>query len=392
MAKRKDILKPFILSIVIILLTYYLMGLIYPVIEENNYIPSFVEVLESASRNDISGRLQWMISDITEATFHGAVLPSIIILLFGIVGNEMEKRGYVFLDIPIMGGSGLFWPVILNSILALIISNILYFNGEWSPTFTAYVSIAPILTQIFEHDFYQSMTIIILAGIGNFPLSNLIYKKIAIPLNIPGFAGVAIGMAVMVVIAIEVCNILPWMKKRDEEEKNVAENVEYKKNENKSEYKFFFSRLLADPGEAYNWGTPFSVIGLLLGSLTSWVLNPESVNYGSGRFPILFIGGLLTGAIAIFLWYPKYKTSGFAFTFTSVICANSVFNTYDLSIIGIIGTILVSVTIVPLLVHFLLENINITDRWHPAPIAQISLGLISALWSLMIINIPIFLK
>ena len=389
MKDRKNIIVSFITTAFFLCLLLFIMKWLTPIVANNNYVPGFIEMIESAGNNEILGRIQWYISDITEATFNGAVIPSIVIIIVGIVVNYYEKKNKVFLGVKILGGSGLFAPVLITSLVGLMISNILYYRGGWSPTFTAYVSMAPILIQVFGHKPAQAITIAILAGVANFPIPNLIYEKVAVPLNVPGFAGVAIGMAITVVIATELCNFIPWLKKgREEKEKAVAEKTSDAPVEPVSDVKLFFSRLLGDPGEAFNWGTPAIVISLYVSCIVSWLLNPNSVSYASGRFPMILFGGFLTGAVAIFIWFGKYKRDGFAFTFTSVICANSVFNTYDLSIVGIIGTILVSATVVPFIVHYLLEKFEVTKRWHPAPIAHMVVGVVAMLWSLIVINIP----
>lgn len=246
--KRRAIYLPFFISVVGILVIYLLLKQLEPIIVNNNYIPGFLEFLERGKRGEFFGRLQWFISDITEATFHGAVLPAITVLIGGVIANKLEKKGKVFLDIKILGGSGLFWPVLLTSLVSLLITNVLYFDGVWSPTFTPYISIAPILIQVFGYDFKRVITIIV-ASIFNYPLANLIYEKVALPLKVPGFSGVVIGMAIMVIVATEICNLLPWMtnktKKEEKKEKHEEKSkliVEETKNENvkpKSDFKFF---------------------------------------------------------------------------------------------------------------------------------------------------------
>lgn len=384
---RKKVLPAYIATIVCLAIIMLAMNAIQPSLANNAYIPGFLDMLLGGGESFFY-RFLWFFADPTEAYFFKAPLAAVGVFCFALLADMLERKGKPFMGMRALNGSGMFWPVLTVATLSLIISNLLYYvPGAWAPTFTPFVSSAPSIVLVFGRDWKKIITSAILAGVVTFPVCNFLMVSLA-PLGIPGFCGPAIGMGISTILLIEVCRLLPWMKAPDTQgpvkgyEKTPSAPIPMEGN------RLFFTRMLADGGEPIFWGSPLSTIGLYLGAILSWVLNPTSIQYASGRLPIFIFGTLFTTATAIFIWYPKYVKEGFVFTFVCAVTTGSVLNTYDVPMITIVLTALVSATLMPAIVHFLLEKVKVTHRWHPCPLALTSLGIVSAIWSLIIMNIP----
>lgn len=388
---RKKIVPAYIATVLAIILLFAAMSSIEPLIESNAYIPGFVDILLKAAEGSFLHRVFWFFGDMTEAYFFKSIFATAGLIIFAVIADSLERKGRPFMGVPALGGSGMFWPVIAAAVIGLIITNIVYFEaGAWTPTFAPFVSTAPTLVLLFGRSPKKIVTSGVLAGFLTYPVSNWLFMNVANPLGIPGFCGVALGMGIVTIICIELCRIIPWMNEKDP--------VKETKEPNKEEAgpmegsKLFYTRMLADPGEPVFWGSPLATVGLYSGAIIGWLLNPNSINYASGRFPVFLFGTLLTAATALFVWYPKYLKSGFAFTFICAVTTGSVLNTYSIPMVTLILTVIVSAAVVPALVHFLLEKIKITQRWHPCPIALICLGLVSGIWSMIIMNVPFLMS
>ena len=64
-------------------------------------------------------------------------------------------------------------------------------------------------------------------------------------------------------------------------------------------------QIFGDIGQLTIWGSSWATIGMYVGGIISWVMNPLHPAYGSGNFPLLIMVQVVTGALAILIWYPK---------------------------------------------------------------------------------------
>lgn len=227
------------------------------------------------------------------------------------------------------------------------------------------------------------LTAAILAGFGTWPLCHL-SQYITTPLGIPGFSGSAVAMGISTLIMIELCRLMPWMKPTPVTAPESVPTTPPKPLEGNA---LLFRRILGDPGELMFWGGPLTTIGLWMGGILGWLMNPGSIMYGNGRFPMLICAATATTAVAVFVYYPKYVKEGFAFTFTCPVVVGAIVNTYTPTFLGLVLTIAIAM-VVPAIVHFLVEKVPVSRRWHPCPLALISLGLVSGLWSFVLMYLP----
>lgn len=274
--------------------------------------------------------------------------------------------------------------------LGLAITNSLYTHPGWSPTFVAYTSMAPSLVLYFGGGWKKVLTSGIISGVTTYPLANFLFLHLSLPLGVAGFTGIALGMGIMVIVMTEICRFLPWMVQPSLTETSEPKNATNPMQEMTSA-SYYFGRLLSDAGETVFWGTPVAVIGLYSGALLSWVLNPFSLVSGSGRFPIVLLGTTLAIALAVFYWYPRYYQKGYAFTFATVLFSSAILTSYALSPLGFVLTIVVASLVNPFATHFLIDNLSITKRWHPCPTMLLSTGILTGVWSLLLLSLPYLL-
>ena len=58
---------------------------------------------------------------------------------------------------------------------------------------------------------------------------------------------------------------------------------------------------------------------LVLGSMLSWILNPDHPFYGTGWFPALITCQLITGAVALYAYWPHWIEGDFFPSFVPVV-------------------------------------------------------------------------
>lgn len=383
---RKKVAVSTGITVVLMIGLYFLMTSLQGVISGNKILPDFADMTTKAAEGDFFSRILWILGDMTEANFYKSAPASIGLLICGIIGFEMEKRGKAFLGMPCLMGSGKFYQILATSLIALVISNVLYFDYGfratfWTPTFVPFVSSAASIVLVMGTEKRKVLTAGILGGIGTWPLCHL-SMGITAALGIPGFAGSAVAMGISTILMIEICRLLPWMKPVQWEEVPAGEPP--KPLEGNA---LFIRRLLGDPGELVFWGTPLTTIGLWAGGIIGWIMNPNSIMYANGRFPMLICAAISTTAIAIFVWYPKYVKEGFAFTFTCPVVVGAIINTYTPTLLGLAITIAVAM-LVPGIVDWLLKKVKVCERWHPCPLALICLGITSGLCGFVLMHLP----
>ena len=92
-----------------------------------------------------------------------------------------------------------------------------------------------------------------------------------------------------------------------------------------SEYKFlhpnrfFLRRMLADYSEPMYVGNEIAGGALIVGSLLTWALSPMQPFYGTGWFPACILSQIITGAVAIFVYWDQWLDNDFFPTFVPIV-------------------------------------------------------------------------
>ena len=266
----------------------------------------------NAIGDNILYKILWLIADSTEPFFHKTLFGGIFVLIGSFVAWHLDKSKSKHAGFPISYGTGL-WPWLLfASWVSLALSGILYGNirfygDEWIPTFIPYVSVAAAVILLYGPSLKNALTGAILGALLTVPIGMYVRETICLPLGLPGVIASVTGMWVGGIIAFETCKLLPWMQKvpypqRASDAITAPTPMEIAKKKNS----FFVRRMLADYSEPVYVGNEIAGACLVIGSMLTWVLNPMQPYYGTGWFPALVLCQIITGAVAVYVYWPTF--------------------------------------------------------------------------------------
>ena len=193
------------------------------------------------------------------------------------------------------------------------------------------------------------------------------------PLGLPLFIAVSAGVAVVVPVCSLIFRLMPWM--------TIPAPAEGANPTDQNKSKFFVHQIFGDIGQLTIWGSSWATIGMYVGGIISWVMNPLHPAYGSGNFPLLIMVQVVTGALAILIWYPKWKKTGMAFTFAGIVFASAVVSTYPPSWFIVIPTILIGAVVFAPLVEWVLKVFRFKGTYHPICLIQVAIFTVCTVWS-----------
>lgn len=332
-------------------------------------------------------RVMWYIGDWTNGIFVTSIPASVAMLATTFAGYVLEKKKSKYAGTGVGGNSKVFLRLLLVQLLASALCMVVYsplLKNGFVPTLAPMFSVAPAVVTTFGFEPKKCLTAIAAGGLIPFPIAYFIMKYITDPLGLPGFCGVALGMALGVVLASELCRLLPWMKKEAETPDAPSGDVPPPVGDNT----LFLRRLFADSNEIIFWGSSWGGVGMIVGGIVSWVLNPLHPFYSSGNYPILLCVMTCTTALAVLVYFPWYRERGFAFTFSSLLLVCSIVNTYPCVWQILVPTILVSLAL-PFLIDWALGAIKYDGRWHVCCVIQAMVGVSTIFWSFFIMNVLI---
>ena len=78
-------------------------------------------------------------------------------------------------------------------------------------------------------------------------------------------------------------------------------------------------RVLADFSEAPFFGNEWASLGLIVGALLAFTLNPMSPVYGTGLLPQLLAGQALTSALGVLIWRKQWIARGWYPTYVPLV-------------------------------------------------------------------------
>ncbi|MCJ8205411.1 hypothetical protein [Pseudomonas sp. RGM2987] len=266
--------------------------------------------------------LRWVLGDISEVAFYKHEFASLGLLAGGYLAYRASRMGKAWQGFSICYGSGL-WPwVVTSSLLGLLLSNLLWgwtvSADQWQPTFAAFVSLPAAMVLMFGAGWKVTLNGAILGALLVTPSCLLIVNYVCNPLGLPAVIGNVSGMAVASVIAFLLCRQLPGLVKSEA----VAKSPEPLPAPLKTpDYGVIWSlrRVLADFSEAPFHGNEWASLGLILGALLAYTLNPMSPAYGSGLLPQLIVAQALTSAIGVVVWRRQWIQRGWYPTYIPLV-------------------------------------------------------------------------
>ena len=284
-------------------------------IQSNSALFSFETWLGRAP-DSLLYRFLWLFGDVSEAEFYASLFGGIGILAFAFLAYLLDRAGSRWRGYPISYGTGL-WPWILASTSIGLVLSVTLFGGLLSeglvPTFVPFVSVPAGVVFIYGAGWRNALTGGILGALVTFPIAWLLNLYVLNPLALPPVIGAVTGMWLGGAIVFEICRYLPWMTREEappEGEDIPEEDADLPEPPpavDPSKAGWFGRRVLCDFSEAQFYGNEYASAGLILGTLLTWVLNPLHPALGSGLLPAILLSQILASAVAVFLYYERWR-------------------------------------------------------------------------------------
>lgn len=282
--------------------------------------PDYVHMVSSLP--DPGAWLRWVIGDISEVAFYKHEFASIGLLAGAYLAYWANRTGKVWQGFSICYGTGL-WPwLITSSLLGLLLSNLLWgwtvTADSWQPTFAAFVSLPAAMVLMFGAGWKVTINGAIMGALLVTPMCLLIVNYVCVPLGLPVVIGNVSGMAVASVVAFLLCRYLPSLVKSEQSRKSPEPPPAVGKA---PDYGVVWSlrRVLADFSEAPFYGNEWASLGLIVGALLAFTLNPLSPAYGSGLLPQLIGAQALTSAVGVVVWRRQWIRLGWYPTYVPLV-------------------------------------------------------------------------
>lgn len=375
---RREIL-PACLGVTIgAILLYVLMANVQPMLVNNHYIYDFGTMMAGCMQGVLPFKIAWVFADLTEASFMASLPGTVGMVIMGFVAASLERRGSPHAGTGVSGNSSVFTTMFIVTVLSLILSQVVYgsfFQSGWIPTFATVLTVQVFVT-FYEPGIKQTLTELVVGTLITFPVCYYLLYGIVLPLKLPLFVAVSAGVAIVVPACSLIFRAMPWMTiKTPAAPSNPA---------SQAPNKFFFHQVFGDIGQLTIWGSSWATIGMYVGGIVSWVMNPLHPAYGTGNFPLLILAQIVTAALAIFLWYPKWKQDGMAFTFAGVVFSSAIVITYTPSWMIAIPTIVIGAIVFAPLVEWVIKVFRFKWTYHPIALIQVAIFSVCVVWSFVV--------
>ena len=273
---------------------------------------------------DAAAWLRWVLGDISEVAFYKHEFASIGLLAGAYLGYWANRTGKAWQGFTICYGSGL-WPwLVTSSLLGLVLSNLLWgwtvTATSWQPTFAAFVSLPAAMVLMFGAGWKVAINGAIMGALCVTPLCLLMVNYVCNPLGLPVVIGNVSGMAIASIGAFVLCRYVPSLV-RPAQLEPAAEEVSVTESGKAPDYGVVWSmrRVLADFSEAPFFGNEWASLGLIVGALLAFTLNPMSPVYGTGLLPQLLAGQALTSALGVVIWRKQWMARGWYPTYVPLV-------------------------------------------------------------------------
>ncbi|MCW8275683.1 hypothetical protein IMF27_08195 [Pseudomonas sp. PCH199] len=271
-----------------------------------------------------SAWLRWVLGDISEVAFYKHEFASIGLLAGAYLAYWANRTGKSWQGFAISYGTGL-WPwLVTSSLLGLLLSNLLWgwtvSATDWQPTFVAFVSLPAAMVLMFGGGWKVTINGAIIGAVLVTPMCLLIVNFVCNPLVLPAVIGNVLGMAVASVVAFLLCRYWPSLVKSKQSGAPPVSTTTHV-TAKAPDYGVIWSlrRILADFSEAPFFGNELASLGLILGALLAYSLNPLSPVYGSGLLLHIIGAQALTSAIGVLIWRRQWMLRGWYPTYIPLV-------------------------------------------------------------------------
>src|SRR3989344_1154491 len=283
--------------------------------------PSYSDMVSSLSQP--SAWLRWLLGDISEVAFYKHEFASIGLLAGAYLAYWANRTGRAWQVFSIAYGTGL-WPwLITSSLLGLLLSNVLWgwtvTATSWQPTFAAFVSLPAAMVLMFGRGWKVTINGAIMGAVLVTPMCLLIVNYLCNPLGLPAVIGNVLGMAVASVVAFLLCRYRPGLMKSEQSGIPPAKSPAPVTKAPDYGVVWSLRRVLADFSEAPFFGNELASLGLLLGVLLAYAMNPISPAYGSGLLLHIIAAQALSSAIGVLVWRRQWMLRGWYPTYVPLV-------------------------------------------------------------------------
>ena len=385
---RVAVIPAFIGMLVLSVCVYFALTKLAAISEGNSFIYDVGALMQGAAEGSVLWRIAWFLTDVTEGTFIGSLPATILVMVGSYIAAYMERHGKLGRGTGVDGNGQIFTIMTMSGFVSLIIGPIIFgglFNeGLFVPSFATFLSVQAMIVGFQANNIAKAATVTILGTVTELPLCFWFVKHFTVPNNLPLFIAVGVSIVITVPICSEIMHRLPWMKQAPAEEAPApveeAEAAPVKVNNNL----FFVNRVFGDVGEMILWGSSIGAILMYIGCIIATVLNPA---HGMFNAAIVISTQIATGALAVFIWYPRWKNDGWAFTFAPLLFATAIAVTYTFSLKVMIPTIIIAAVCIPPLIPWVMGKIKPSGRWAPIACVLLSVCSICIPWSFFVGNV-----
>lgn len=392
---RKEVLPAFIGTIVAACAIYLAMTAALPLFEGNAVLPAFGDFLGGCIAGSPLSKLYWFFADLTETTFLASMPATVGLVIGSFIAAGLERAHSPHAGTGVDGNGRIFTKMFAAAVATVAIG-ILFFGNIWPgfvgwiPTFAALLVVQPLIIQ-FGASPAKLVTCVLLGTFATFPVAHLLIAHIVTPLGVPLFVGVSAAVTIVVPILAAICRALPWMADEPIEEEPQADAPAMVKP---SPTAFFVNRVLGDVGELSVYGSSIGTALMYVGAIVAWTLNPLEPAYGAGNLPLLIASQLICGALAVFIYYPNWKSKPFEFTFGGIVFTSAIVGgicatgTYvDFVVAGL--TIVIGALVFVPIINTVLKVFKFDGRFPAIALIQLGIFPVVTAWALLLNHVII---
>lgn len=327
-------------------------------------LPDYTEV-QGHVFADVIGFLRWVLGDTTEAVFFKSALGGIGMIAGAWIAHLAWRRGRR-LGFPLAAGTGLFPSMFAAAALGLVLSNLLWgwtvpASGGWQPTFVAFVAVPAAVVLVYGAGWRVAVTGAVLGAVLNTPVALVVVNYFCLPLDLPTVIGNVTGMWGGALLAFLLCRRLPWLRRPAPADPPADDPQPAPERHGPV---WMVRRVLADFTEAPFYGNEIASIGLLLGTVLAFLLNPANPVYGDGVLPAMLTAQVATSTLGVLLYRSRWIARGWYPTFVPVVSvAPATVLTYGAGVHTVVAGAVVGALIGPPVAAWISERLP--SDFHP---------------------------
>lgn len=291
-------------------------------------LPDYTTWLQECAKGNFLAKIAYALSDWGDPCYQKTALGGVLMILGCIISLYTGKKSKCTFGVSY--GSGLFWRILVAQLIAIVGSQFLYQNLfeidgiTFVPTFIAVASFTPAIVLTYGGEWRKVLTAGIIGLLCGAPFAYFIYTHFVQPWGLPGCVAWVTPMIVVGFVGIEVCRVLPWMKRQHSDPEVPAPEKKTKEilgqaNATEMNGIWFVKRVFTDFSEPTFYGNELAGFLFVVGGIISIFLNPKNPGYGDGNvYLVILASQILASAIGIFLYWHRYYELGWYNTFVPV--------------------------------------------------------------------------